>query len=876
MYLWPLLAAAMAVPLTLYAVVVSLQWIGAPFPGFFMMENGVVPTVSGYVWPPDRTALFHAQVVAVDAVPIAASADAYAAVAARPFGTVITYTLQRDGAHHEVTLPSMRFGLADYAQTYGILLLFGITTLTLGLAVGFLQPRTIQARVFLLHTFIAGLYPVTAVFLHHPAFPLLGRLCLIAECLAPAAFVHLALVFPVQRRFSGVARAAVSLPYVISTVLAVYVLRGFAATPPDVGSLHLGYLYFAACLLFFVVMMLVSYVENRADSARARIKAVVPGATIAAGVQALFFFDNALTGRSLPVQFGLLAPIPYYAAIAYAIAKHDLFDVDRVVRQGFVYAVSSLVIVAGYALLLVVPIRLFPSVAESQTALSIAFLVALAFMLDPLRRGVQRLVDRAFYRARFDYRQTIDELSEVMTTLLDLNEVADQVTRVVTHAMQLESTSLCVARHGERAGNVWTRDAAGHLRHEDLYLTAEQLAPVAAASEVLTGEAFWAALGDGPDARRLRGQMDAALVLPLTVRGEIIGALGLGAKQSGQRFNSFDVDLLRTLANQTAIALENACSYQALQDLTRTLDAKVRDQTTALQTANDELSQAYQELKNAQSQLVQSEKMASLGQLVAGVAHELNNPASFVHGGLANLEQYFLASAEVLRVYERVTIDDPAVAQTLAHVRQQSRLDYLEREVPELLRICAEGSERIKRIVDDLRVFVRADRGEHVATDIIEGIDSTVRLLGDRLQQRSIVVAKSYGTLPRVPAHAGQLNQVWMNLLANAIDAVESQARPEIRVVARLSHPGANGRQSVEVTVSDNGPGIPAEIRGRVFEPFFTTKPIGRGTGLGLSIVYGAVKSHGGSVSIAGEPGQGTTVTVRLPVGESPAPAAPE
>jgi signal transduction histidine kinase len=762
----------------------------------------------------------------------------------------------------------MRFGMADYLQTYGILLLFGLTTLALGLVVGFLQPRTTQARVFLLHTFIAGLYPVTAVFLHHPGFPLLGRLCLIAECLAPAAFVHLALVFPAERRFAGLGRWPVLLPYAVSVILAVFVLRGFAASPPDIAALHAGYLYFAACLLFFVVMMLVSYVENRDRNARARIKAVVPGAVVAAGVQALFFIDNGLTGRSLPVQFGLLTPIPYYAAIAYAIAKHDLFDVDRVVRQSFIYATLSLVIVAGYALLLVVPVRLFPPLAANQTLLSIAFLIVLAFALDPLRRGVQALVDRAFYRARFDYQQTIGELSEVMTTLLDLNEVAVQVTRVVTNAMQLESTALGVARRGDDAGSIWWRDAAGHFERRDLPLAAADLAPVAA-SDVLPAESFWAVIGDTPEADRLRSEVNAALVLPLTVRNEVIGALVLGAKRSGHAFNSFDVDLLRTLANQTAIAVENARSYQALADLTRNLDAKVREQTAALHSANDALSRAYDELKSAQAQLVQSEKMASLGQLVAGVAHELNNPASFVHGGLANLEEYFRASAEILRVYERLPITDPAVQQRLAAARRESHLDYLEREVPELLRICAEGSERIKRIVDDLRVFVRADRGDHAPTDIVAGIESTIRLLGDRLQRRQIAVVKQYGVLPLLNAHAGQLNQVWMNVLSNSIDAVESQAEPEIHVATRMctADDGEKGRW-VEVRIRDNGPGIAAQVRDRIFEPFFTTKPIGRGTGLGLSIVYGAVKSHAGTVTVDSEPGQGTTVTVRLPLVE--------
>jgi len=201
-------------------------------------------------------------------------------------------------------------------------------------------------------------------------------------------------------------------------------------------------------------------------------------------------------------------------------------------------------------------------------------------------------------------------------------------------------------------------------------------------------------------------------------------------------------------------------------------------------------------------------------------------------------------------------------------------------QTPELLRICAEGTDRIKKIVDDLQVFARTDRGEGVPTDIREGIDSTLRLLGDRINRHGIVVRRDYDDVPRVEVHAGQLNQVWMNLLANALDAVEGRANPEIRVTVHRGGDATDAAASptiqkaqdggrgtwLEVEIADNGVGIAPGDRQRIFEPFFTTKPIGRGTGLGLSIVYGAVKNHGGTVGVESEVGRGTVVTVRLPV----------
>jgi signal transduction histidine kinase len=231
---------------------------------------------------------------------------------------------------------------------------------------------------------------------------------------------------------------------------------------------------------------------------------------------------------------------------------------------------------------------------------------------------------------------------------------------------------------------------------------------------------------------------------------------------------------------------------------------------------------------------------------------------SFVHGSMANLKEFFTDYVGALERYKKV-VEEAGVTAQAADLLRELDLDFLARETPELLSACAEGSERIKRIVDDLRMFARVDRGGLVAVDVCSGLDSTLRLLQPRLAQAGVRLLRQYDEIAQICASPGRLNQVWMNLLTNAIDALEGRLDPVIRVRTRMAGDRA------EVVVEDNGRGIPEEIRERIFEPFFTTKSIGAGTGLGLSIAYGVVRELGGTIEIDSEAGRGTIVRVTLP-----------
>ncbi|MGK7904316.1 MAG: ATP-binding protein [Hormoscilla sp.] len=292
---------------------------------------------------------------------------------------------------------------------------------------------------------------------------------------------------------------------------------------------------------------------------------------------------------------------------------------------------------------------------------------------------------------------------------------------------------------------------------------------------------------------------------------------------------------------------------------------------------------AIQELKQAQAQLVQSEKMSSLGQMVAGVAHEINNPVSFIYGNINHANEYITDLLELLDLYQEHYPHPVAEIQDRA---EDIDLEFILEDLPHMLNSMHVGADRIREIVLSLRNFSRLDESELKQADIHEGIDSTLLILQHRLRpqasskergsQAEIQVIKEYGNLPLVQCYPGQLNQVFMNILANAIDALEESVvsgretetpreNPQIEIRTQVVK-GVKGNH-VAIAIRDNGPGIPESVRSQLFDPFFTTKPVGKGTGLGLSISYQiVVKKHHGRLKCQSVPGQGTQFLIAIPI----------
>jgi two-component system, NtrC family, sensor kinase len=290
----------------------------------------------------------------------------------------------------------------------------------------------------------------------------------------------------------------------------------------------------------------------------------------------------------------------------------------------------------------------------------------------------------------------------------------------------------------------------------------------------------------------------------------------------------------------------------------RRLDLARRKAEEDLRRQKDEMQDALRKLQEAQGHLIQSEKMASLGQLVAGVAHEINNPLSYVTNNLAVIDRDVRLVTSLMGDY-RAHFGD-AVPDSIRDAEERIDLEYTLTSLDRLLDSTRQGLQRVGEIVGSLRDFSRLDEAANKEVDPNDAVKATVEMVRFQVRRKGAELKVETGPLPMIWCNPGQINQVLVNLIMNAIQAVESGATISVRTrFLADSH-------EIQYEVSDNGPGIPESIRGKIFDPFFTTKPQGVGTGLGLWITYNIVEQHGGRIDLDTEPGRGTTFTVTLPV----------
>ena len=531
-----------------------------------------------------------------------------------------------------------------------------------------------------------------------------------------------------------------------------------------------------------------------------------------------------------------------------------------------VLAVVDVATGAGWPLLTAVPLPLLAGVS-----------LGFALREGSQRRHTQRLLDlqseeiiysnreleKKFVEleSRIEQLSLLTDLSAAVGATLEPEKIYDQALHRLVHGMGYEKAYLSLVDHEQRVlrGH---RTAGAHAEDHpfggmEIPLEATSSASVRAA---VTGRSVIVHDVDQTTEPVHRAfvrahQVQSFVALPLRVREQVFGVLTVTDSKPG-RFDPGDVDLLTAVASHVALAIDRAASFQTIEDLSRDLEDKVRVRTEQLRTTNEELRSAYRDLQTTQLQLVQREKMASVGQLVAGVAHELNNPIGFISSNVATLADFVQRLRGMLETYQDAPLAETDHARVEAR-RRELRIDYALKYLDPMISGIREGAERTRKIVGDLRVFTRTSDDVWLPVDLHEELDSSLTLLTHLLRDRISVVRK-YGPLGPVECIRSEIDQVFLNVLANAAQAMPGPGT--ITIETRRDGPMA------VIEVADTGPGIPPEALSRIFDPFFTTKPVGEGTGLGLSISYEIVRKHGGEIRAQSLPAGGALFTLRLPI----------
>jgi len=582
--------------------------------------------------------------------------------------------------------------------------------------------------------------------------------------------------------------------------------------------------------VFYCLFVLFSAMKATRDNQwKNRIKYILGGMGTSAFLIAL---------NILPVMGFNIYPMGNFSFIpgiflAFGVLKYDLLDIGVLIRKGTAYFILTAVLTVIYVAVIALFNALFWEAGQSHPLILPIILALLMILLfDPTRVKVQAFIDRLFFRGRYDYNQLLRNISGEMSSLLKFDQIKNLLLESIDAALHVTHAGLFIYVDEQDSFQNFTKHDGAAAEQCDIsinctdpaivYLEAQR-GPLARSFIERQSRYF----NDRQAILELFDKLQAVLLVPLISKDRLIGFIGLGQKKSGQLFVQEDMELLSTIANQSVTAIDNARMYEALEKMNLELEKKVEQRTA-------DLREALAEKERTQKQLIQSESLAAIGQLVAGTAHELNNP-------LASASSLVQTSVESLRQWD---------------VGEKARGD-----VEDDLLFSLKELRRAGAIVKSLLGLSRQTQTYVEPVRINAALDDALRVLDNQYKHLQVVVDKEYDdSLPDVQGNFANIGQVFINIIKNAV-----QALPEGkgRVILRTGYD--KGSDHVIVEIEDTGSGISEAKLKDVFKPFYTTKEVGQGTGLGLYISHEIVKRHGGTIHVRSESGRGTVFTIELP-----------
>jgi two-component system NtrC family sensor kinase len=623
-----------------------------------------------------------------------------------------------------------------------------------------------------------------------------------------------------------------------------FILMCFTPTPLFITSVEKHYFgYFTkggilypffslACLLVTIYVLILIYNAIRKETRserKNRLKYLFAG----------FGIMGLLNGLDVIPTYGysLYPPgnLSFIPLVVFAIGlfKHDLLDMGILIKKSLIYSLLTGFLTCIYALMIIGADKIFKDFNFTDSIyFPILFFLLIAFVFGPLKSKIQLLIDRIFYKGKYDYQKTIKHVSQMIVSVLDYDEITKYLTDTIVDTMLVDHCALFLRDpSGSGFVNSTTRreyKGSGHClsmtresslikfmknhRQPVMRKNLKEQIPVSEIQNVLSD----------------MNTFDAEIVLPMIFKDDLNGFIVLGEKLSGDLFTREDLDLLETLASQSALAIENAHSYKLINDLNKGLEEKVNERTRALQ-------EALLEKERTQEQLIRSESLAAIGQLVAGVAHELNNPLTSV----TSLVQ--------------ATIED---------MEQWDKQNPPDEELVDDLKFADKELGRTKLIVASLLGLSRQTQTYSEAVNINAVVKDALRVMYNQYKHHDLEINENYArNMPDIQGNFANLGQVALNIIQNAIQAVI-----DIKGAIFLATQFDNKTDQVVFSCKDTGPGIPESIRQDIFKPFFTTKEVGKGTGLGLYICHEIIQKHGGTLTFEGPDGPGAVFEVRLPI----------
>jgi len=816
----------------------AMRWAGKCFPGFLLLPNRLVAVASLPHWPAGNADdVLQAEVVGVGGAAATTSGQVYAAAEHAACGTGVRYTFRRAARTWDQTIPSLRFTGSDALLLFGAFAANGLVAAFVGIAVWVVRPHLAAARALLVVSLAAATVWLTLLGVYRPEGHWL-RLHLLALAMLPAAAVQFAFQFPrpsvhPRRRAILLGAWTVSVLLAVALEASVYHVQELARFGTVCNA------YFAVVALVAVVRLVGAYRRGSSlerNKIRVLTLAAVPGLAFPAALCAV----SAATGGRVPLNAAAFTAFFFPLGVGYAIVRHDLFEIDAVVRRVVYWGVLTALVTGVYWAAIAGAATLLHETVE-VSFLPLAWALAVVLMMVAVRGRVQRVVDRLCFRDAYDARAILEGTSVALGSSLELDRIAALVLGRADEALAVECAAL------------YLRDADGVYRAaEGRGVGRAALAPVYPGHAALTRLARGAVVtwydttgaAAGPLAL---GVAASEILVPMIFRESLIGFLALGPRRSGRHYDRDDAQFLRTLANQTALSILHAQGYAELHRLTVTLEHKVAERTAELQESLARLRAAYRDLEQSQEKLIRSEKMATLGRLAAGVAHEVSTPLGAALSSLHMVRQLAAEYAHSVGDAD-VTPDD--------HRELAAELDQMALRAEQ-------WTHKAARFILAVKAHTR---GYEDAPTQTFAVDKVLRETEALLQHQ---VATSGCRLrlevaPGMPALRGdptKFGQIVTNLITNAIDAYEDAGRVGPVTVTATAEDGR-----VVVAVADGGCGIRPEHLPRIFDELYTTKAPGRGTGLGLAIVRDLVTNQfGGTIDLVSTPGAGTTFTLRFP-----------